>query len=84
MSRSKFTVWVIAATILFSLGFVLYPQGSANAAGWCVTHLKGATILGGVGGSPTPPKLTHPPHPRCRARSASTVQSIKGISPRLS
>jgi hypothetical protein len=46
MSRSKFTVWVIAATILFSLGFVLYPQGSANAAGWCVTHLKGATVPG--------------------------------------
>jgi hypothetical protein len=45
MSSSKFTVWVVAATILFSLGFVLY-EGSANAAGWCVTHIKGATVTG--------------------------------------
>ena len=43
---TKFAVWIVAATILFSLGFVLYPQGSANAAWFCVTHLKGAAVAG--------------------------------------
>ena len=41
MSSSKFTVWVVATTILFSLGFVLYPQGSASAAKFCA-ELRGA------------------------------------------
>jgi len=44
---AKFTVWVVATTMLLSLGFVLYPQGSANAARfWRVTHLKGAPVTG--------------------------------------
>jgi hypothetical protein len=43
---TKFPVWVVATTILFSLGFVLYPQGSANAKRFCVTHLKGAAVDG--------------------------------------
>jgi len=43
---TKFTVWVVATTMLLSLGFVLYPQSSANAKRFCVTHLKGATATG--------------------------------------
>jgi hypothetical protein len=43
---TKFPVRVVATTMLLSLGFVLYPQGSANAKRFCVTHLKGATVDG--------------------------------------
>jgi hypothetical protein len=32
MSSSKVTAWLIATMMLLSMGFVLYPQGSANAA----------------------------------------------------
>jgi hypothetical protein len=39
---TKFTVWVVATTMLLSLGFVLYPQGPANAAKFCA-ELRGAT-----------------------------------------
>ena len=39
---TKFTVWVVAITMLLSLGFVLYPQGPANAAKFCA-ELRGAT-----------------------------------------
>jgi hypothetical protein len=38
---TKFTVWVVATTMLLSLGFVLYPQGPANAAKFCA-ELRGA------------------------------------------
>jgi hypothetical protein len=32
MSGSKATVWLIATTMFLSMGVVLYPQGTANAA----------------------------------------------------
>ena len=35
MSSSKLPVWLIAMMVLLSMGFVLYPQGSANAAKYC-------------------------------------------------
>jgi hypothetical protein len=35
MSSSKVPVWLIAMMMLLSMGFVLYPQGSANAAKYC-------------------------------------------------
>src|SRR6516164_379971 len=45
MSSSKLPVWLIATTMLLSIGFVLYPQGSANAAKYCA-QLRGATAEG--------------------------------------
>src|SRR5262249_12419800 len=45
MSSSKLPVWLIATTMLLSMGFVLYPQGSANAAKYCA-QLRGATAEG--------------------------------------
>jgi len=35
MSSSKLLVWLIATVMLLSMVFVLYPQGSANAATYC-------------------------------------------------
>ena len=40
MSSSKLPVWLIATMMLLSMGFVLYPQGSANAATYCA-QLRG-------------------------------------------
>ena len=45
MSSSKLPVWLIATMMLLSMGFVLYPQGSANAARYCA-QLRGATAEG--------------------------------------
>src|SRR5262249_18495859 len=45
MSSSKLPVWLIATTMLLSMGFVLYPQGPANAAKYCA-QLRGATSEG--------------------------------------
>ena len=45
MSSSKLPVWLIAMMMLLSMGFVLYPQGSANAAKYCA-QLRGATAEG--------------------------------------
>jgi hypothetical protein len=45
MSSSKLLVWLIATMMLLSMGFVLYPQGSANAARYCA-QLRGATAEG--------------------------------------
>src|SRR5262249_61179779 len=45
MSSSKLPVWLIATMMLLSMGFVLYPQGSANAAKYCA-QLRGATAAG--------------------------------------
>jgi hypothetical protein len=45
MSSSKLTVWVVATTTVLSLAFVLYPQGSANAAKFCA-ELRGSTPTG--------------------------------------
>ena len=42
MSNLKVTVRFIAMMTLLSLGFVLYPQGSANARKFCA-ELRGAT-----------------------------------------
>jgi len=43
MSRSKLAF--IGTVILFSIGFVLYSQGSASAAKFCA-QLRGATTAG--------------------------------------
>src|SRR6516165_7635110 len=45
ISSSKWPVWLIAMMMLLSMGFVLYPQGSANAAKYCA-QLRGATAAG--------------------------------------
>src|SRR5262245_61795119 len=45
MSGSKLPVWLIATAVLLSTGFVLYPQGSANAAKFCA-QLRGAKAAG--------------------------------------
>ena len=45
MTSLKFTVCVVATTMLLSMGFVLYPQDSANAAKYCA-QLRGATAEG--------------------------------------
>src|SRR6516225_4098407 len=45
LSSSKLPVWLIAMMMLLSMGFVLYPQGSANAAKYCA-QLRGATAEG--------------------------------------
>ena len=45
MSSSKLPVWLIATMMLLPMGFVLYPQGSANAAKYCA-QLRGATAEG--------------------------------------
>src|SRR5215510_5470692 len=45
MSSSKLPVWLIATMMLLSVVFVLFPQGSANAATYCA-QLRGATAAG--------------------------------------
>src|SRR6516225_183758 len=45
MWTSKSLVWLITTMMLLSMGFVLYPQGSANAATYCA-QLRGATAAG--------------------------------------
>ena len=45
MLSSKFTVRLIATMMLLSMGFVLYLEGSANAAKYCA-ELRGATATG--------------------------------------
>jgi hypothetical protein len=45
MLRSKVTVWLIAATMLLSTGFVLYSESAAQAAKFCA-ELRGATASG--------------------------------------
>ena len=45
MSSLKITVRLIATMMLLSMGIVLYPQGSANAAKYCA-ELRGATATG--------------------------------------
>src|SRR5262249_21968695 len=60
MSSSKLSVWVIATMMLLSMGFVLYPQGSANAAKFCA-KLRGATAEGH-------PECSFSTLDKCRAR----------------
>lgn len=43
MSRSKLAV--VVTMTLFSIGFLLYPNSSANAARYCA-QLRGATATG--------------------------------------
>jgi hypothetical protein len=46
MSTSKSPVWLLVVTMmLLSMGFVLYPQDSANAAKFCA-QLRGSTSAG--------------------------------------
>jgi hypothetical protein len=45
MWRQKLTVRLVTTMMLLSLGFVLYPQGPANAAKFCA-ELRGATASG--------------------------------------
>ncbi len=44
MARSK-VIHLVATTIFLSMGIVLYPQGSANAAAYCAQY--SATAGGG-------------------------------------
>jgi hypothetical protein len=45
MSNLKLLIPLIATLILLSIGFVLYPQSSANAAKFCAEP-RGATATG--------------------------------------
>jgi hypothetical protein len=45
MSSLKVMIRLAATMMLLSIGFVLYPQGSANAAKYCA-ELRGATATG--------------------------------------
>jgi hypothetical protein len=45
MLNLKVMIRLIATIMLLSIGFVLYPQGSANAAKYCA-ELRGATATG--------------------------------------
>ena len=45
MSSVRVAVKVTVAIMLFSIGFVLYPQGPANAAKFCA-QLRGTTAAG--------------------------------------
>jgi len=45
MSNLKVMVRLIAMMMLLSIGFVLYPQGSGNAAKFCA-ELRGSTPTG--------------------------------------
>jgi hypothetical protein len=45
MSSLKIMVRLIATMMLRSIGYVFYPQGSANAAKFCA-ELRGATATG--------------------------------------
>jgi hypothetical protein len=59
MSSLKVIVRLIATMMLFSIGFVLYPQSSANAAKYCA-ELRGATATGH-------PDCSFSTHKACRA-----------------
>ena len=59
MSSLTATVRLIAATMLLSIGFVLCPQGAANAAKYCA-ELRGATATGH-------PDCSFSSHKACRA-----------------
>jgi hypothetical protein len=58
MSRLKVMVRLVAAVMFLSMGFVLYPQGSANAAKYCA-ELRGATATGH-------PDCSYTSHSACR------------------
>jgi hypothetical protein len=45
MSSVRVVVRLIATIVLLSIGFVLYPQGPANAAKFCAERI-GATATG--------------------------------------
>src|SRR5215813_6777724 len=65
MSSSKLPVWLIATMMLLSMGFVLYPQGSANAAKYCA-QLRGATAEGH-------PDCSFSTLDKCRARVRHSI-----------
>jgi len=59
MFSLKVMIRLIATMMLLSIGFVLYPQGSANAAKYCA-ELRGATATGH-------PDCSFSTHRECRA-----------------
>jgi hypothetical protein len=59
MSSLKVMIRLIATMMLLSMGFVFYPQGSANAAKYCA-ELRGATATGH-------PDCSFSSHKACRA-----------------
>ena len=59
MFSLKVMIRLIATMMLLSIGFVLYPQGSANAAKYCA-ELRGATATGH-------PDCSFSTHKECRA-----------------
>jgi hypothetical protein len=58
MSSSKMMTRLIATMLFLSMGLVLYPQGSANAAKFCA-ELRGATATG-------KPDCSYTSHAACR------------------
>ena len=58
MSSLKFTARFVGMMMLLSMGFILYPQGSANAAKYCA-ELRGATVTGH-------PDCSYTSHKACR------------------
>jgi len=72
MSSSKLPVWLIATMMLLSMGFVLYPQGSANAAKYCA-QLRGATAEGH-------PDCSFSTLDKCRARKAQGRRALLQIA----
>src|SRR5215510_11590005 len=72
MSSSKLPVWLIATMMLLSMGFVLYPQGSANAAKYCA-QLRGATAAGH-------PDCSFSTLDKCRARKAQGRRALLQIA----
>ena len=72
MSSSKLPVWLIAMMMFLSMGFVLYPQDSANAAKYCA-QLRGATAEGH-------PDCSFSTLDKCRARKAQGRRALLQIA----
>jgi hypothetical protein len=72
MSSLKLVVRFIAAMMLLSTGFVVFPQGSANAAMYCA-ELRGATATGH-------PDCSFSSLHACRAHVRSAAMGVAGTA----
>ena len=70
MSSLKVMIRLAAAMMLLSMVFVLYPQGSANAAKYCA-ELRGATATGH-------PDCSFSSHKACRAHVRAAARAGGG------
>jgi len=79
MSGSKLPVWLIATMMLLSMGFVLYPQGSANAAKYCaqLTEFAIAHRMGGHATATYPSAICSSARRPCALRARDTYQVSK-------